>query len=457
MSGASRRLNSNCSRYECDLSPKKIGLKLTSNNPESSKIKCQDRLIHELLKSDPDRTWIFLSTHGMWLEKVKDKEVGLLIDCLTGIRRLVINHENYELIFAILSIPMFDMHVEEVSYTKNTKEKVEKTEQQSTITSRGIHSKVRRGEILNTDIASGKPLEVTPLTFHAATCGYHRLGYSLRLAALQSALSREVACFFFEIKPPHKTYASMYGLSSESEAAGALASYTSALIRYYSEINLEAVDAEMTTSIIKVRGVCKENIVKSSRKLLYYMSENPHGIEARFDKDSRDLLLRLPDEEADRALQDIQKELKPFRRLVYVEKLKKKFEEWQKEDIENILLDFSEQMNTCDLYLLSLLVKTYFPESKLNSTWIICTPLTYPMASITSAYATWLSNLGKIRIVMSSEDVLVAKTLAESISEEIKKSKVLYLAAGPTSHVLSFGKTLKSRLGDNMICEALTP
>lgn len=447
-----RRLNFKYSRYEYDLSTKKIGLKLTSKNSVRSKVNHQDDLIDMLLQVEPEKIWIFLSTHGMWLAEVEDKEVRLLIDIFTGIRRLVINHENYELISAILSIPVFDMYVEEVSYTK----KEEKNGKESTITSRGIHSKVKKGELLSTD-AGGVWLEVTPLTFNAATCGYHRLGYSLRVATLQTAFSREIASLFFEKEPSCVTYTSMYDLRSESEAAGALASYTSALIRYYSEMNLEAIDAEMTTSIIKFRDVSRENIIKSSRKLLQYISENPQGIKARFDKSSNGPILHLPDEEVDKALQDIQREMNPFGRLNYVKKLRKKFEEWRKENIQNILLDFSEQMNPCDLYLLSLFVKTYLPESTLASTWIICTPLTYPMASITSAYATKLPRLGKIKIVMSSEDPSVAKSLAENISKEVKGGKVLYLAAGPTTHVLSFGKTLRNMLGDNMICEAMTP
>lgn len=447
-----KRLGSAWFRYKYDFPTRKIGLKLTLNTPSRSNAKTGDPLIDKLLSIRPDQIWVFLSTHGMWLEEVRDDgEVSLLIDCFTGFRRLITHHENHELISAILLTPIFDQYVEEVSYTK----KVKQVEEQLIITSRGVHSKVKKGEILYTDVVCGKWLEVTPLTFHAATSGYHRLGYSIRLGALQSAFSRMLAEYFFGEESSIRTYSEMFGLRQESEIAGALASYLSILIRYSTDINLEAIQAEMTTSIFRFEKICREKIVKSSRNLLYYISEELEDLEIDFERSSDSFLLRLPDKKVDKDFSRIQVGLNPFGRLNYLKSLKKSAVEWASKDVRMLVLDFSEQMNPSDLYLLSLLIENC--SFKLDSTWIICTPLTYPIASVTSAYATQLPSLGRIRIVMSSEDPLVAKVLAESLSKKIEDGKMLYLAAGPTTHVLSFGKTLKNNLGDNVIFEALTP
>lgn len=427
---------------------RKIGLKLTSTSPN---ISCEEKLIKKLLEVKPEEIWVFLSTHGMWLEKVEDRDVRLLIDCLTGFRRLIVSYKNYELLSAILSTPIFDMYVEEISYIKKEKE----DKKGSPITSIGIHGKVKMGEILYTDTICKDWLEVTPLTFHAATSGYHRLGYSVRLGALQSALSRLMAEYFFEEVPQVKTYADIFGLRQESEAMGALVAYLSVLIRYFTDINLEAIQAEMTTSIFRFEKVCREKVVESSRKLLYYISNDLGDIEMDFDRGSDVFLLRLQDREADEAIRRIQVELNPFGRLGYLKVLRERVSSWKDENIKTLVLDFSEQMNPSDIYLLSIL----FDKSniKLDSTWIICTPLTYPVASVVSAYATQVPSLGDIRIVMSSEDPPVAKVLAESLSKKIEDGKMLYLASGPTTHVLSFGKTLKNMLRDRIIYEALTP
>lgn len=137
-----KRLDFAWSRYEYDFPTRKIGLKLTLNNTLCFNVQTGDSLIDKLLSMRPDQIWIFLSTHGMWLEEVReDKEVSLLIDRFTGFRRLITHHENCELISAILLTPIFDQYVEEVSYTK----KVKQVEEQSTITSRGVHNKVKRG------------------------------------------------------------------------------------------------------------------------------------------------------------------------------------------------------------------------------------------------------------------------------------------------------------------------
>jgi hypothetical protein len=113
-------------------------------------------------------------------------------------------------------------------------------------------------------------------------------------------------------------------------------------------------------------------------------------------------------------------------------------------------------MNPCDVYFLSLLVK-YKLDRELSFTWVICTPLTYPVATITSAYAKSLSNLGEVNLALSSENPYVAKLLALRLSEKLKNTKILYLAAGPTSHSFVFAKTLKEKLNNNVILEALTP
>jgi hypothetical protein len=227
-------------------------------------------------------------------------------------------------------------------------------------------------------------------------------------------------------------------------------------MRYYDEIDVRAIEAEMTTSIIP-RPSEPQLLVNNVRSMLKYIVKGYQVLDIWITKKDNSLFIEFSDPMINSLLQQIQDQLNPLGRLSYLELLMKRFkEEFCKECVDVILLDFSEQMNPCDAYLLSLLVKHELGRS-LSSTWVICTPLTYPVAAITSAYASSLDCLGDVNLVLSSEDPYVAKLLGEKLSEELRRNKILYLAAGPTPHVFVFAKTLKDKLNDNVIFESLTP
>lgn len=456
-------MNSFYSRFNYNPSNNiRIGVRLSSTNSYHGKVNPKDALINQLSNADPYSLWIFLATHGLWLEKF-DKSTYrplVLIDPLTGVRRLKISYKYYELISAILLVPLFDMYVEEVSYVKDEGK-------DSEYKPWGIHSKVKRGEILDTGIECQRVVQVTPLTFYAITCGYHRIGYSHRLAALQTAITEKILEAYFQSTVSDITYPQLYNVSMEQEFVGALVSLLSLVVRY-NEIDTSILKAEMTTSINPIGKLDiseKRCLASFARSFLCKIAEKMPDIkiDLMYEKTSDDprkmFSLSFQDEELDCLFNVINEKLKLLGRLSYLQYLSRKFEEeYAREDVRNILLDFSEQMNPCDVYILSTLVKRNLGE-KLHSTWIICTPLTYPLAALSTVYAAHLSALGDVRIVMSSEDPAIAKTLASKISEkeEIKNNKSLYLAAGPTSHVACFSKTLKKGLGDKIILETIAP
>ena len=427
----------------------KISLKLVE---ESCFSKTKDRdskpLLDLLREKKPFSHWLFLATHGMWVEgPEKDSTLSLLVDPATGMRRLIANYKYYELIHAILLIPIFEMFVEEMSFVKDEKNG------KSGATPWGIHSKIKRAELLRKD--SMLQLTVTPLTFYAATQGYHRLGYSHRLAALQSAFSKKIGEIFYSNASNTLTYSCLYGVREEQEILGALLTYLSFIVRYSTEIDVKLLEAEMTTSIIA--KALSQSSMSNIRRILESLVREWHpGLDMEVKKEGRSLFIEVPYLDINEDLKRIQQELKPFGRLSYLDTLINRFRnEFRYENIGTVLLDFSEQMNPCDIYLLSLLVSHELRG--ISSTWVICTPLTYPVAAITSLYADNLDCLGNVNLVLSSEDPYVAKLLAEKLSEELKGGKILYLAAGPTPHVFVFAKTLKDKLGDNVIFESLTP
>jgi hypothetical protein len=403
-------------------------------------------LLDLIQEMSPATVWIFLATHGMWIEDPEEPDaLRIWIDCTSGSRRLSVSHQDYELIYAILSIPIFEMSVEELRSVK-TKE--------SSSSPWGIHGKIKKGELLQ--YRANLELEVTPLTFYAASMGYHRLGYSHRLAALQCALSQKIGEALFGHVSNVQTYTSLYGVEEVQEVVGSLVTYLSFLMRYYDEIDVRAIEAEMTTSIIP-RPSEPQLLVNNVRSMLKYIVKGYQVLDIWITKKDNSLFIEFSDPMINSLLQQIQDQLNPLGRLSYLELLMKRFkEEFCKECVDVILLDFSEQMNPCDAYLLSLLVKHELGRS-LSSTWVICTPLTYPVAAITSAYASSLDCLGDVNLVLSSEDPYVAKLLGEKLSEELRRNKILYLAAGPTPHVFVFAKTLKDKLNDNVIFESLTP
>ena len=431
-----------------NISNYKIGLKLTTRH-FMRKDYNRTPLFNLLQKMDAATVWVFLATHGMWMESpIEPEALRIWIDCTTGSRRLSVSHQDYELIHAILLIPIFEMSIEELCSVKI---------RESSPSPWGIHGKIKRGELLQ--CRANLELEVTPLTFYAASMGYHRLGHSHRLAALQCALSQKIGETLIGDVSNIQPYTCLYGVEEVQEIVGSLVTYLSFLMRYYDEMNIRAIEAEMTTSIVP-RPCDPQQLVDNVRRILKFIVEGSPVSDIgdiEIIKKDNSLLIEFPDSKINTLLQQIQVQLNPLGRLSYLDLLRKRFkEEFHKECVDVILLDFSEQMNPVDVYLLSLLVDQEL-ERSLSFTWVICTPLTYPVAAITSLYADNLDCLGNVNLVLSSEDPYVAKLLAEKLSEELKGGKILYLAAGPTPHVLVFAKTLKDKLGDNVIFESLTP
>lgn len=121
-----------------------------------------------------------------------------------------------------------------------------------------------------------------------------------------------------------------------------------------------------------------------------------------------------------------------------------------------IAVGFSEQMGPCDLYLLASLVGKLGLE--VEATYVLATPLSYPMAALSSLYAALaLETLGRIEFVLSSEDVAVSEALAEYLAEKAGNAVLVYLASGPTPQVLTLCVRLKQRMRNRAVLIPLAP
>lgn len=389
--------------------------------------------------SDPWRIWTFLTTHGMWYQGIKSKKMDLSIDLLTGGTTLLISHEkdDYRLIKAIESIPLFHLAVDALVTTKEEGE----------YTSWGIHSKIKNGEIKAVNCR--KILEVTPLTFHAATSGIHRVGLYYRIMAFQQSLSRRIAqalSLHGDIPPPYE----VFSVKEEQEICGSLAALLSGIMKW-GRVDIRVIREELTTSVIEPPN---EEVLKGVKKLLRNLGEDilPDII---WDRDKGPLLSfnifsNIKDIQLEKSLKYINRI--SLGRLACYDGLAEKFVE---EEFD-LAIDFSEQMGSCDVYLFLLILEERGILEKCRKMWLIGTPLTYPAAMYSLLYLKQIQKLPSSRLVLSSEDPAFSKIVAERISSE--GEKIIYIAAGPVSHVLSFYKTLLEKKGkENVRTIPLSP
>jgi hypothetical protein len=148
-----------------------------------------------------------------------------------------------------------------------------------------------------------------------------------------------------------------------------------------------------------------------------------------------------------------------------LEAYRRAFEELKK--LKNKLSDeelymavgFSEQMGSCDFYLLASLVNGLNVEIK--TTYVLATPLSYPMAALSSLYAALglgkPKMFGNVEFVLASEDVAVSKVLAKYLEEKTERGVLVYLASGSTSQVLTLCIELKRLLKERAILVPLAP
>jgi hypothetical protein len=127
-------------------------------------------------------------------------------------------------------------------------------------------------------------------------------------------------------------------------------------------------------------------------------------------------------------------------------------------NVLKLAVGFSEQMGPCDLYLIASIVELIGLSGRVEATYVLATPLSYPMAAVSSLYAALeLEALGRVELVLASEDVAVSKALAEYLADRAEECTLVYLAAGPTPQVLALSVELKRRLGDRAVLIPLAP
>lgn len=408
--------------------------------------------------------WIFLQTHGMWTCGIEE-DLTLEINP-KGRTTLYLNYKDYDLIKAIENIPLFHFMVDRLAVHKEEKEKI------SGISPWGIHVRVKRGEPAT---LPKQGIEVSPLTFFAATSGFHRLARSFRLQAVQSALSKKIAKALFgdDISVSNcKAFHELYGVRDEDEVLGAFAALASRNVRI-SQMPLKAVEAELTTARERIRNACIYKCLLEFmlwRKRLYVDVRESNGklqlSPSGKDKDSefmnlccgegfQHIAFKLGDM-LKAISQEVLGRLEAYRRAF--EELKELKNKLSDEEL-HMAVGFSEQMGPCDFYLLASLVNKLNVE--IETTYVLATPLSYPMAALSSLYAALELGkpkmLGDIEFVLASEDVAVSKVLAKYLEEEIERGKLIYLASGPTSQVLTFCVELKRLMKEKAILIPLAP
>jgi len=394
--------------------------------------------ILKLLKDlDSSGHWVFLQTHGMWSCEIGE-DLSLEIDS-KGERRLHLISNDYQLVKALESVPLFHFMVDRLAVRKS---------KDGGISPWGIHIRMKRDELA---ALPNQGTEVSPLVFFAATSGFHRLARSFRLQAVQSALSKKISRALFGNDASAgscRTFHELYGICGKDEILGAFTALASGNVRM-SKMPLDAVKAELTTARERVRNACiyqclLEFIVQ--KKILdVNVSASGGRIQLSSDKDN----------EGDGKLNDMLKVISQdvLGRLVAYKRVSEELRK-QLDGEVSMLVGFSEQMGPCDLYLLASLAKGI----EISTTYVLATPLSYPLAALSSLYAALELEkmLGSIRFVLASEDVAVSKALARFIAEK-KGEKLIYLASGPTPQVLALCIELKQLMGDKVVLIPLAP
>jgi hypothetical protein len=221
---------------------------------------------------------------------------------------------------------------------------------------------------------------------------------------------------------------------------------------------LKALEAELTTARERIRNAC---IYKCLLELILWRK--------RLDVDVRESNGKLQlspsgkDEDSEKLgdmleaiSQEVLGRLEAYRRAF--EELKELKNKLSDEEL-HMAVGFSEQMGPCDFYLLASLVNKLNVE--IETTYVLATPLSYPMAALSSLYAALELGkpkmLGDIEFVLASEDVAVSKVLAKYLEEEIERGKLIYLASGSTSQVLTLCVELKRLMKEKAILIPLAP
>ena len=392
------------------------------------------RLLKDL---DGSGHWVFLQTHGMWSCKIGE-DLSLEIDS-KGERRLYLIPNDYQLVKALESVPLFHFMVDRLGVRKS---------KDGGISPWGIHIRMKRDELA---ASPNQGIEVSPLTFFAATSGFHRLARSFRLQAVQSALSKKISRALFGNDASAgscRTFHELYGICDKDEILGAFTALASGNVRT-SRMPLDAVEAELTTARERVGNTCIYQrfleFIMQKKMLDVNVSASGGRIQLSFDKDN----------EGDGKLNDMLKVISQdvLGKLVAYKRVSEELRK-QLDGEVSMLVGFSEQMGPCDLYLLASLVKGI----EISTTYVLATPLSYPLAALSSLYAALELEkmLGSIRFVLASEDVAVSKALARFIAEK-KGEKLIYLASGPTPQVLALCIELKQLMGDKVVLIPLAP
>jgi len=394
----------------------------------------------------PLSTWFFLTTHGMWYQDIKPERADISIDLRTGGTTLVISHEQnfYRLIKAIKSIPLFHLSVDALVVVREGRDS----------TPWGVHSKIKDGEIRRVNCR--ETLKVTPLTFHAASSGIHRIGFYHRIMAFQQSLSKRIARALSlggNIPTPYE----IFSVEEKQEIRGSLAALLSGIIKW-GRIDIDVLKEELTTSVIEPP---KEEL----RGVMYLLRNLDADItpEITWDR-GKGLTLSFKafsgvrDKYVESSLNYINRVC--LGRLRCYDGLLEEFEREEKSLGKfDLVLDFSEQMGPLDIYLILMMLKSAGILEKCENLWLIGTPLTYPTATYSLLYIRkCLPSEGiSSRLVISSEDPAFSRVIAKRVSGDRNK-KIIYLAAGPTSHVISFYKTLLEEKGrENVRAIPLSP
>ncbi|MGC9020976.1 MAG: hypothetical protein ACP5KE_07200 [Candidatus Methanodesulfokora sp.] len=371
--------------------------------------------------SNSSSAWIFLATHGMWSEKLKG-EVRVTVDALSGETTLIFFHEDYGLIRAVDANPVFHMSVEKFAVTKKEGKEVSPV---------GVHIRMKKGEIER--VSFRKEIEVTPLTFHAATSGIHRSGISYRIMAFQQALSRKISEAILQksdVKAPYE----VFSVDERHEMEGSLISLISGVIKW-SKLDAKAVEAELTTSVLEMPSA------KALRGCYDLLSHLLQGGEVDLSVVEEEKKLSLKSKQASRELLEYLSKIVLGRLNVY-KRVHEELKEGKPEGEFSLAIDFSEQMGPCDAYLLLSILSSENLMEDCRGIWLIATPLSYPAVAYTLLYLK-RSGAPDSRMAISSEDPALSRRVADRILEF--DGSLIYIAAGPTSHVLSFAREIMRR------------
>jgi hypothetical protein len=396
-------------------------------------------LLAELKGLTSGAHWVFLQTHGMWTAGTKEELIAEIAQ--SGETTLYIHHDDYALVKALESVPLFHFAVDRLAVRKSGG---------GGVSPWGVHIRVKRGELAQPPSES---VEVSPLAFLAVTAGLHRLARSYRLQAVQSSLSKEIAAALFgACASRYKAFHELYCVRECDEVLGALAALAAGTVKA-SRMPEEALAAELTTAREPPRNVCAYRCLLEHLLQRRELEVSVRRVEGRLQLYSKS---GEGGSQLNDVLQAISREV--LGRLEAYQRVLEELKGGVRGNELKLAVGFSEQMGPCDLYLIASLVELIGLSGRVEATYVLATPLSYPMAAVSSLYAALeLEVLGHVELVLASEDVAVSKALAEHLADRAERGALVYLAAGPTPQVLALSVELKRRLGDRAVLIPLAP